>query len=217
MNWIKANLWAIAPVLIVLVGLIVVAGMFFPKKQTVVVASPASPASVASPEPPALAVVDTSSSVTAVTEDHQATSTTRVKVVIPANTVIGDSDLTVEVDQQTEVKDGKATVKKVAKKREVVQTPPEVKVVTVSKPERKLGIAVGAGYPNKPRRVCSVFTLWVKIWGRLGVQGGLVAHERLDAFVGPTVRIGDLLGIKIFAGAGLMTNRQGVVTLTLGF
>ena len=211
MAWIKANLWAIAPVLIVLVGLIVVAGMFFPKKQTVVVAS------VASPEPPALAVVDTSSSVTAVTEDHQATSTTRVKVVIPANTVIGDSDLTVEVDQQTEVKDGKATVKKVAKKREVVQTPPEPKIATVSKPERKLGIAVGAGYPNKPRRVCGVLTLWVKIWGRLGVQGGLVAHERLDAFVGPTVRIGDLLGIKIFAGAGLMTNRQGVVTLTLGF
>ena len=187
------------------------------------------------PEPPPtlpslVTVTDTISRETAVVEERRAEVNTRVRIVIPPHTTIGDSAIIVEVEHHAEVK-AKEDVKEVVK--EVKRTPLTVEekrtlgIVPPPPPEPprvpRLGVFAGPAYDFESGNVMPSAGLALRIYRRLHLETGVGVTDnwrRVVVFVAPAMRLVDVrlarwLELKILVGAGITTGGQAIVTVSI--
>jgi hypothetical protein len=141
----------------------------------------------------------------------------KVRVVVPPETVVGDSDMVIEVVIEDSSKN-EATVEETKIEDKGLQesiTITNQEVVPVVKHERVIGIFAGAGYLPSGVIVPEV-GISAHVYKLAYLQAGAGLDGIVFGFGGGALKIGEVFGLRILAGVGYTTDKQVMVSISLG-
>jgi hypothetical protein len=214
LTWLYAH-WKTAAVIAAGIAVWTIIFTAFLKPKDAIAPQPALPVVKA-------VVVDTSQTAhSAVIESkHEEKRRVKVRVIVPAETVIGgDSAMVIEVVIEDSSKSEAAVedIKVVDRGLSEAVTIERQEVVPLLEKERLIGVFAGAGYLIPDNDVIPHVGLSLRVYDPVYLCASAGWHDEVIGIGGVAVKVGNLFGMRILIGAGYCSNKQGIVNLTLAF
>ena len=143
----------------------------------------------------------------------------KVRITVPPETVIGDSDMVIEItiEDSSNTSVAVETVRREERRLSESISMVRSEVVPVAKnKERIFGVIGGVGYLIPDNDVVPHVGLSLRVYDLVYLCASAGWHDEVIGIGGGALKIGELFGFKIFAGVGYTIDRQVMVNLSLG-
>jgi hypothetical protein len=150
---------------------------------------------------------------------HDEKRRVKVRVIVPPETVIGgDSAMVIEIviEDSSKSEASVEDIKIVDRGLSESITVAAQEVVPVVKRERVLGVIGGVGYLIPDNDLIPHVGLSLRVYNPVYLCASAGWHDEVIGIGSIAVKVGNLFGLKILFGTGYSTDRQGVVSLSIG-
>ena len=166
-------------------------------------------------------VVDTTQTAgtSTIESKHEEKRRVKVRVIVPPETVIGgDSAMVIEIviEDSSNTESSVEEVKVEDRGLRESVTVAKQEVLTDVERERLIGVFAGAGYLPEGELVVPEVGVSLHVYKLLYAQGGVGLDGLVFGFGGGALKIGEVFGLRILTGIGYTTDRQVMVSLSIG-